>query len=101
MKHNLPISELSGHLFWDVDRSQLRFEEHQRFIVQRILEYGLLNDWLLLRKSMSIDEIASVSKELRSLDDISLNFISKLSGQVKEDFRCYTIRPSQNKLWPF
>lgn len=25
----------------------------------------------------------------RSLDDISLNFISKLSGQAKEDFRSY------------
>lgn len=95
------ITALSSHLFWDVDKSKLSFEVHKPFIIQRILEYGLLKDWLLLRKNLSIEEIATITKSLRSLDDISLNFISKISGKSKEDFRCYTTKPLQKKLWPF
>jgi hypothetical protein len=97
----LSLSELSPHLFWDVDKNKLSFEEHKLFIIQRILEFGVLKDWLLLRKSMSIEEIATVTKNLRSLDDISLNFIAKLSGTAKENFRCYITKPSQKKLWPY
>lgn len=100
-KEQFDITALSSHLFWDVDKNTLNFEEHKLFIIQRILEYGLLQDWLLLRKNLSMDEIASLSQKLRSLDDISLNFISKLSGTEKETFRCYTTKQSQQKLWPF
>lgn len=88
------INSLSQHLFWDVDAKGLSFEEDKAFIVQRILEYGLMRDWQMLYQEMGIEKIAHTAKGLRSLDDISLNFISKLSGIPKSEFRCYTLKQS-------
>jgi hypothetical protein len=83
------ISKLSPHLFWDVDVSLLRIEKDKPLIVHRVLEYGIMHDWQLLNEELGFDEIVRVAKNLRNLDDISLNFISKLSGIPRSEFRCY------------
>jgi len=41
----LDINDLSPHLFWDFDKHLIKSVENREFIVQRVLEYGLLN-WL-------------------------------------------------------
>jgi len=95
------ISDFSAHLFWDVKRDEIQFETNKAFIVQRVLELGVMKDWLLLNKLLSLKEITEVAKNLRSLDDISLNFISKRSNLPKEKFRCYTNKRLLPKHWPF
>lgn len=37
------INSMSPHLFWDVDVNSIEFDKHKAYIVQRVLEYGLLN----------------------------------------------------------
>ncbi|XOV91188.1 MAG: DUF6922 domain-containing protein [Bacteroidota bacterium] len=93
------IKQFSPHLFWDVKRENLGLEKSKKYIIQRALEYGLLKDWLLIKKVYGLEEITSTAMNLRTLDDISLNFISTLSGVPKEKFRCYTLRPLQEKHW--
>jgi hypothetical protein len=88
------ISAFSAHLFWDTDATKLSFENDKAMIAQRVLEYGVMSDWQLLYREMGIEEIANTAKGLRSLDDISLNFISKISGKPKSEFRCYILQQS-------
>ncbi len=95
------IQQFSKHLFWDVKRENLGLEKNKAYIIQRALEYGLLKDWLLIKKVYGMEEITNTAMKLRSLDDISLNFISTLSGVPKEKFRCYTLRPFQEKHWTY
>jgi hypothetical protein len=95
--HNFDISLLSPHLFWDIDEKTLSLETDKALIVQRVLEFGVMTDWNLLCKELGIESIAQTAKGLRSLDDISLNFISKLSGIPKSEFRCYTLKQSLPK----
>lgn len=45
------LEGFSPHLFWDVAIEDLSLEENRRFIVKRVLEYGLLTDWQLLKKN--------------------------------------------------
>ncbi|MHB8260641.1 MAG: DUF6922 domain-containing protein [Bacteroidia bacterium] len=94
-------AKLSPHLFWDVDISTLNFDKNKAFVVKRVLEYGLLHDWVLLNNYMGLEEITEVAKKLRDLDDISLNFIAKRANQPKESFRCYTNKLLQKKHFPF
>lgn len=95
----LDISRLSSHLFWDVERSSLDPKKDLSFIVKRILEYGLLEDWKILRAHLSIADITILVKQFRDLDSRSLSFISTISGEPKENFRCYTLRQSIPPHW--
>jgi hypothetical protein len=86
--------KLSKHLFWDIDLDTLNYEEHGVFIVQRVLTYGLEEDWIAILTYYGLDKISELAKEARNLDDRSLAFIAALTGSSYEEFRCYTTKPS-------
>ena len=95
MKKDLPkISDLSPHLFWDCDQSSINWEEHSRFLVRRILELGLDNDWQILKQKYGVLKIGKIATQLRSLDPKALNFISIVADIPPNNFRCYTLRQS-------
>lgn len=98
---NHSIAGFSPHLFWDVDRNKLDWEKNKSQIVMRVMEYGLMNDWLLIQQQYGLGQIGAICKELRSLDDRSLGFISTLTGIPKESFRCYILRQSTPRHWNF
>jgi len=95
------INALSPHLFWDVDIQMLNFNDDKQFIIKRILEYGLLSDWMLLRKHIDIDEISDTVLNMKYLDSKSLSFISAISKRPKEKFLCYTTQQSTTSHWNF
>lgn len=88
------VSELSPHLFWDCRQEEISWEEHEIFLVQRVLEYGILSDWKAMLMVYGLEKIVSISINLRSLDMISANFISTISKTPIENFKCYTQRQS-------
>jgi hypothetical protein len=92
-------NSFSSHLFWDIDRNSLDLEKNKKFIVQRVLEYGLIDDWLTLRNLYGIDEIADTATKLRTLEPRALSFISTCSNTPLEKFRCYTTRQSTPTHW--
>ena len=51
------INLFTPNLFWDVDPLQLKMDECPGFIIQRVLEYGQLNDWLLINRYYGLDKI--------------------------------------------
>ena len=95
------ISKFSPHLFWDVDPVNLDADRSKTYIIKRVLEYGLWEDWLLLKKQYSLETIANETTGFRELDPKSLAFISVLSGIPKEKFRCYTTNQLTPKHWNF
>jgi len=95
------ISQLSPHLFWDCDRKKCTWELHKKFIVERVLDYGLWEDWLLLYRKIGIKEIGEIAKSLRYLDSKSISFISKLGKIPEEEFRCYILKQSIPQFWDF
>lgn len=95
------IKEFSKHLFWDVDRNKLDFENDKAYIIKQVLEYGMINDWKLIYNYYGISKIAQVVKTFRELDEKALSFVSFLSGITIEKFRCYTYQQSIPKHWNF
>lgn len=91
--------KFSEHLFWDVYREEIDMDAHASFMVQRVLEYGTIDDWRLLRSYYGLDHIVSLCKAMRSLDPVCLSFISAISNTPKESFRCYHTRQSNPTLW--
>ncbi len=54
MKKEFDITDFSSSLFWDVDKTQLNFEKHRRFIIERTLTHGILADWFLIKSYYGI-----------------------------------------------
>ncbi len=98
---SIQLKTLSPHLFWDVDKNLLDFETDKKLIIQRVLQYGLLNDWNIIFTYYGISEIANTAKTLKDLDRKSISFISLLSNLPKEEFLCYTIKQSTLPPWNF
>ncbi len=95
------INKLSSHLFWDVDRLTLDMRKHNKFIVGRVLEYGLLSDWIIIKNHYGKEELGRIATSLRSLDRRALSFIATYTGLPEDKFRCYTTRQSIPQHWNF
>ena len=94
-----PISSLSKYLFWDTPQEKVTWDKNGKWLVARILQYGQVEDWELLREAYGIQGIAEIAITIRSLDPTAVSFISLLSGIPKEQFRCYKERQSNPTLW--
>jgi hypothetical protein len=100
-KSDINILQLSPHLFWDVDREKIDFNKNKKWLVHRVLEYGLLKDWIIIKKYYGIEEIAQTAVQLKDLDKKSISFISLLSGIPQEFFLCYNTRQLSQGHWNF
>jgi ribosomal protein S8 len=87
VSHN--INDLSAHLFWDVDKSALDFEKSKVQIIYKVLEFGLISDWEIIQEIYGLETIKNISLELRTLDVVTLAFLSDLFKIEKKQFRCY------------
>ncbi len=99
MENLFTANKFSAHLFWDIDKDLLDQEKHKKFLVQRVLEYGLLDDWIVLKNLYGVEEIAKTAMTLRTLEPRALHFISTCSNIPVEKFRCYTSRQSTTTHW--
>ena len=95
------IEDFSKHLFWDVQRNLLDINKNDAYIIRQVLEYGKLNDWILIKDYYGIQGIAQKAMQFRSLEKKALSFISTLSNVPITKFRCYTTQQSNPLHWNF
>lgn len=84
------IKDLSSHLFWDVNTSLLDFDTSKKIIIRKVLEYGTMKDWQIIKEVYGKQVILQIALELRNLDDVTLAFLSNTFDTNKQEFRCYT-----------
>lgn len=95
-----PLNQLlSPYLFWDIDVDTFDAERHSAQIIQRVLEYGELEDWRSIRDYYTLDRVVCDCKKLRTLQPKALSFICAISHTKKEDYRCYHFRQSNPTPW--
>lgn len=93
------ISDFSPHLFWDTDRKKLDFLKSRETIIYQVLEYGMMNDWILLQKIYTKEIIREVVLNLRQMDPVTLSFIAHYLKVDKSVFRCYKNSQSEKSFW--
>lgn len=92
---------LSKELFWDVDYNSLNFEQHARFIIERVVTRGMLSDLRQILDYYDHRRIADEATEIRSLDKKSLYFLSSILSIPVQNFRCYTQIQSKEAHWNY
>lgn len=99
MNSKITISDFSPHLFWDVDLATFDLEKHKVHLIQKVLEYGKIQDWNLLKSYYGLETIKNVALNLRSLDAVTLSFVSTIFKIDKKEFRCYKHRQLVQNYW--
>jgi hypothetical protein len=54
------------------------FAKHKVHLKNKVLEYGLINDWRLVQKLYGLEKIKEVSLNLQSFDVVTLSFLAGL-----------------------
>lgn len=101
MKPKYDISSLSSHLFWDTPIEDIDWYTHSGFIIERVMGYGRIEDWEIIKKVYSKEEMREIVKDIRVLDDFSIAFLSVVLDLPKGDFKCYTERQYQPSFWHY
>lgn len=99
MEKPITIDDFSPHLFWDVDLYGFDFDKHKTHLINKVLEYGMIKDWNLLKEVYGLETIKEVSLNLRSLDAVTLSYLSALFKIDKTEFRCYKHRQLYPTYW--
>ena len=73
------VSNLSEYLFWDTNKEQIDPEIHSRWLIERVLQKGRWEDWLLIRDYYGKSRLKSIRPALR-LDDKTDNFLAIYCG---------------------
>ena len=99
MNKEITTDDFSKHLFWDMDLNAFDFELHKSHFIQRVLEYVKMKDWNLIKILYGMEAIKNASLNARSLDAVTLSFVSAIFKIDKTEFRCYKHRQLYPTLW--
>ena len=89
----------SENLFWDVDSSQLDLQRNKKYVVQRVLERGSIDDLRLAFEIYGMSGVVATAKTLRTLEPKALSFVACIANEPKDNFRCYTRKQSSQAPW--
>ena len=95
----ISVDDFSKHLFWDIDLVGFDFDIHKTQLIQKVLEYGTIKDWELLKELYGLETIKEVSLNLRNLNAVTLSYLSIIFDIDKTNFRCYKNRQLHPNLW--
>ena len=95
------IPGLSKHLFWDTDPNTINPDEHSKYIIAKVLQYGNYSDWKTIVAYYGLERIVKTAQTIRDLDKRTASFLSVLGDVPKTSFPCYSTIPSTPEHWPF
>ena len=81
--------KLSSEIFWDVNVSGIDFAKRARFVINRVMQYGTLNDWEQIVAFYGLEKIGQEMMQEPDLDPRSQAFLSIILDLPKEKFQCF------------
>jgi hypothetical protein len=67
----------SQHLFWDSAIEKIDLKKNQRYVIERIVTRGFIEDFYMMLKIYSSDEIKTALCKSKELDPKTVNFCSQ------------------------
>jgi hypothetical protein len=95
------IPNLSKTAFWDIDFEQLDAERNAVFIMEKVFNYGLWDDYIAIIKYYGEEKIKKEVVKGAYFKKKVLNFLCKIFNLNPADFLCYTRRQSDPLHWNY
>lgn len=93
--------QLRKQLFWDTDITNVDYQRHARYVIERIFMCGSIEDINSVLNYYGEEKVKEELKQCRELDKKTLNFASVIFNIPIKDFRCYTIHQSTSLPWNY
>ncbi|MCF6332150.1 MAG: hypothetical protein L3J11_02610 [Draconibacterium sp.] len=85
-------------LFWDVDIKRLSDNDSKRFIIERVFNFGNLNELIELFNFYGKETIKKEIVKAGDLDNKTLSFASIFFNINQKDFKCFTKKQLNQEL---
>jgi hypothetical protein len=95
---NSILKELSPHIFWNCDVNKFNFKKNKKNIIERIAEYGLEKDEILMWQMYSYYDIKKIIINMEYLPYFRIIYYSSLLKIKEKKFRCYR---NKSYLWNY
>lgn len=93
--------QLSSIAFWDVDMQTLDYEINTRFVVEKVMNYGLWADILEILRYYGHERVKAEVVQAAYLKKKTLSFCCAIFDLNPNQFRCYTRRQSNPLPWNY
>jgi len=93
---NILLKELSPHIFWNIDITKLDAQKNRKTIIERIIEYGLDNDEIILWKLYNRHIIKKTAINMSYLPYMRIKYYSFVLNVKEKYFKCYK---NKSYLW--
>ncbi len=90
---------LSKVIFWDTDYNRIDWVNKARYVIERVVMYGTVQDWRAIQAYYGMERIKTEMLQSRDLDDKTLSFLSCIFNIPIEEFRCYKLKQSMPIHW--
>lgn len=101
----MPSTAISPHIsrriFWDVDYDTLDYDSDRFFIIDKVMNYGLWDDFVAIMAYYGEDVVRQEIVNSSYLKKDVLNFLCFYLNLQPSDFQCYTTRQLQEPHWDF
>ncbi len=92
---------ISRRVFWDIDFASLDYEKDRRFVIDKVLNYGLWDDFVEMMRFYGKEAVKEEIVKLPYFKKEVLNFLCFYFKLKPEDFECYIRRQSQEPHWSY
>ena len=92
---------ISKKVFWDVRFDDLDYEKDKFYIIEKVINYGLWDDFVALVKYYGKETIKKEIVQSAYMDKEILNFLCFYFDLKPAQFKCYTRRQSKETHWNF
>lgn len=92
---------LSPTAFWDVDMQSLDYEKNARFIIEKVMNYGLWADIQEVMRFYGRDRLKQEVVQTAYLKKKTLSFCCAIFDLTPDQFRCYTRQQLHPTPWNY
>jgi len=86
---NKPLLNLTKAIFWNVDFNKLKYYSDRELIIERIIEYGLQNDEIIMWQLYSYEDIKCTAINMENLEKEVIDYMSIVLGIDEKLFKSY------------
>ena len=101
MNSKKTIPKLSKRIFWDVNLTSMDIDAKYAFVIERVFERGDVEDIRQCRRYFGDQVVKQVLLNAKFLPEHRLYLASAIIDEPINAFKCYTLRQSNPKLYPY
>ena len=88
-------------IFWDVDFDKLDYDGKSNFIIERVFEWGDVEDIRQCRRYYGDEKVTAALLNAKYLPERTLHFAAAIIDRPLNEFRCFILRQSNTGPYPY